>query len=78
MMEQMNNISQIQLKANTAFVDNLIVLLVAYFNFGMCQLKTAMKSSEGRVAKVLEEANSSFQHALKISNRYLGTHHYFS
>ena len=46
MMEQMNNISQIQLKANTAFVDNLIVLLVAYFNFGMCQLKTGTKSSE--------------------------------
>ena len=27
---------------------------------------------------MLEEASQSFQHALKISNRYLGTHHYFS
>ena len=36
LMEQMNRISQIQLKANAAFVENLLVLLVAYFNFGMC------------------------------------------
>ena len=27
---------------------------------------------------MLEQASQSFQHALKISNRYLGTHHYFS
>lgn len=46
LMDQMNKLSQIQLKANAAFVENLLVLLVAYFNFGMCQLKTGMKSAD--------------------------------
>jgi len=35
-----------QLKANPAFVENLMVLLVAYFNYGMCQLKKGMKSAD--------------------------------
>ena len=53
------------------------MLLVAYFNFGMCQLKTGMKSADVsqtlyKVAKVLEDGQASFQHALKIANRYLG------
>ena len=42
----MEKIPQIQLKANVAFGENLLVLLVAYFNFGMCQLKTGMKCTE--------------------------------
>ena len=42
----MNKVPQVQLKANAAFIENLLVLLVAYFNFGMCQLKTGTKSSE--------------------------------
>lgn len=82
LMEIMNKQVAGQLKNDSAFVENLMVLLVAYFNFGMCLLKTGMKSSANsttaQVLKSLDEANQSFQHALKMSSRYLGTHHYFS
>ena len=46
MMEQINNSTDVQLKTNVNFIENLLVLLVAYFNFGMCQLKTSMKSTD--------------------------------
>ena len=83
MMEQINNSTDVQLKTNVNFIENLLVLLVAYFNFGMCQLKTSMKSTDVaqtpfKASKALEDGLASFQHALKISNRFLGQHHYFS
>ena len=61
----MNHASDSQLKNNVHFVENLLVLLVAYFNYGMCQLKTGMKSADVsstlyKVAKVLDDGQASF------------------
>jgi len=60
-----------------------MVLLCAYFNFGMCQLKAGTRSSEItkspiKARRTLDEASQTFAHASKIANRYLGCHHYFS
>jgi hypothetical protein len=37
----MNSSTCAQLKQNLPFLEKLQVLLVAYFNYGMCQLKLA-------------------------------------
>ena len=84
LMDQMNRTPLVQLKTNAVFVENLLVLLVAYFNYGMCQLKMGSQASSDaartpiKARKSLEDANQSFQHGSKIANRYLGHHHYFS
>lgn len=61
LMDFMNKTSALLLKSNPAFVENLMVLLVAYFNYGMCQLKKGMKSKDstlsGQILKALEEGN---------------------
>ena len=42
----MNKVPQLALKTNMTFIENLTVLLVAYFNLGMCKLKTGTKETE--------------------------------
>ena len=62
MMDQMNKTSQVQLKTNTVFIENLLVLLVAYFNFGMCQLKIGSRVSQA-TEKVPMKARRSLEEA---------------
>lgn len=42
----MNDVPAPQLKANMQFLENLQVLLVSYFNYGMCQLKIIESENE--------------------------------
>ena len=62
--EIMNKNSPMQLKNDSAFIENLMVLLVAYFNYGMCQLKAGMKPGPASLAdsalRTLDEGLKSF------------------
>lgn len=46
LLQQMNDVPAPQLKTNVQFLENLQVLLVSYFNYGMCQLKIIESENE--------------------------------
>ena len=57
----MNSSTCAQLKQNLAFLEKLQVLLVAYFNYGMCQLKLAEADESNQ--ELLRGCEQTFTHA---------------
>ncbi len=56
------------LRNDKGFADRLQVLLVAYFNLGISQVK----KGEAKYAKLI------FEQGFKMSKKYLGEDHYFA
>ena len=76
LLEQMNTSNVAALKQNMVFLERLQVLLVSYFNFGMCQLKLAEQATAD--ADTMTSCHQTFTHAQTISKRYLGLNHFFT
>ena len=72
--------------SNQVFLDNLHVLMVSYFNLGMCQLKIVQTHQMLQESDVLPkdqldllyESKSTFQQGLDIGARFLGANNYFT
>lgn len=75
LLEQMNQQTLQSLKQNLNFLERLQVLLVAYFNYGMCHLKIAEQTDS---LDSLNTGASTFNQAQTISTRYLGPNHFFT
>ena len=67
-------------------MDNLHVLMVSYFNLGMCQLKivqtrqTLQETNElpKDQLDLLYESKATFQQGIDIGTRFLGANNYFT